>query len=54
MALQEALNALKASARQLSNRNVIGLIENYFTEMALIISELGRLVTPGRQRVHGE
>ncbi len=61
-ALQEALNALKASVRQLSNRNVISLIENYFTEMALIVSELGRLVTPDGNvfmvndnvRYHGE
>ena len=53
-ALQEALNALKASVRQLSNRNVISLIENYFTEMALIVSELEALGHPGRQRIHGE
>ena len=61
-ALQEALNILKDNAEDLSNRNVISLVENYFTEMALIISELGRLITPGGNvfmvndnvRYHGE
>ena len=61
-ALQEALNILKANVEQLSNRNVVSLVENYFTEMALIISELGRLVAPGGSvfmvndnvRYHGE
>ena len=61
-ALQEAVNALKANAKHLSNRNVINLVENYFTEMALIVSELGRLVMPGGRvfmvndnvRYHGE
>ena len=61
-ALQEALNILKDNAEHLSNRNVISLVENYFTEMALIISELGRLVTRGGSvfmvndnvRYHGE
>lgn len=46
-ALQEALNILKQEAHNLSNRNVISLVENYFTEMALVVSELARLVTPG-------
>ena len=61
-ALQEALNILKANVEHLSNRNVISLVENYFTEMALIVSELGRLVAPGGSvfmvndnvRYHGE
>ena len=61
-ALQEALGILKANVDYLSNRNVISLVENYFTEMALIISELGRLVAPGGNvfmvndnvRYHGE
>ena len=61
-ALQEALAALRAHAEGLSNRNVITLVENYFTEMALIVSELGRLVAPGGSvfmvndnvRYHGE
>ncbi len=46
-ALQEALHVLRQEAHNLSNRNVILLVENYFTEMALIVSELARLVTPG-------
>ena len=46
-ALQEALNALKQEIEHLSNRNVINLVENYFTEMALVIIELGRIVSPG-------
>ncbi len=61
-ALQEPLGILKANAARLSNRNVISLVENYFTEMALIVSELGRLVAPGGSvfmvndnvRYHGE
>ena len=61
-ALQEALSALRANAQHLSNRNIINLVENYFTEMALIVSELGRLVTRGGSvfmvndnvRYHGE
>ena len=61
-ALQEALGILKANVEHLSNRNIISLVENYFTEMALIISELGRLITPGGSllmvndnvRYHGE
>ena len=46
-ALQESLDCLKREAANLSNRNVIGLIENYFTEMAVVICELGRLVRSG-------
>ena len=61
-ALQEALGILKANAKSLSNSNVISLVENYFTEMALIICELGRLVAPSGHvfmvndnvRYHGE
>ena len=46
-ALQEALNILKADADNLSNRNIITLLENYFAEMALVVSELARLVRRG-------
>ena len=61
-ALQEALSALRAEADNLSNRNVINLVENYFTEMALIVVELARLVSPSGHvfmvndnvRYHGE
>ena len=60
--LQEALTNLRENANQLSNRNVISLVENYFTEMALVINELGRVVIPGGSvfmvndnvRYHGE
>lgn len=45
--LQDSLDTLKANARRLSNRNVINLVENYFTEMAVIVSELGRIVSRG-------
>lgn len=46
-ALQEVLGLLKQEVDKLSNRNVITLLENYFTEMALVIVELGRLLSPG-------
>ena len=61
-ALQEVLASLRLNIKNLSNRNVIDLVENYFTEMALVIVELGRLVSPGGNvfmvndnvRYHGE
>ena len=46
-ALQEILAVLKSRARELSNRHVIRLLEGYFFEMAVVISELGRIVRPG-------
>ncbi|MCY3852018.1 MAG: site-specific DNA-methyltransferase [Gammaproteobacteria bacterium] len=46
-ALQEVLSTLREHAEELSNRNIINLIENYFTEMALVTYELGRVVMPG-------
>lgn len=46
-ALQEVLSVLRAHASELSNRNVIALLENYFTEMAVIVQELGRVVRSG-------
>ena len=46
-ALQEVLHILKLDAVNLNNRNVITLVENYFTEMALVILELARLIRPG-------
>ena len=62
LGLQEALSVLKEEVENLSNRNVITLVENYFTEMALIVVELARLVAPGGNvfmvndnvRYHGE
>ena len=46
-ALQEILSVLRNHASELSNRNVVSLLENYFTEMAVIVQELGRVVRPG-------
>ena len=51
-----------ALAAELSNRNVITLLENYFTEMAVIVHELARVVRAGGRvfmvndnvRYHGE
>ncbi len=61
-ALNEVLNILREHAEELGNRNVIRLLEYYFTEMAVVISELARVVAPGGQvfmvndnvRYHGE
>ena len=61
-ALNEVLDILREHADELGNRNVIRLLEYYFTEMAVVISELARLVVPGGQvfmvndnvRYHGE
>jgi hypothetical protein len=61
-ALQEVLTILRDRAAELSNRNVITLLENYFTEMAVIVRELGRVVRAGGRvfmvndnvRYHGE
>lgn len=61
-ALQEVLAILRDRAAELSNRNVISLLENYFTEMAVIVHELGRVVRTGGRvfmvndnvRYHGE
>ncbi len=61
-ALNEVLNILREHSEELGNRNVIRLLEYYFTEMAVVISELARVVAPGGQvfmvndnvRYHGE
>ena len=61
-ALGEVLGILRERAAELSNRNVIRLLENYFTEMAVVIRELARVVAPGGRvfmvndnvRYHGE
>lgn len=61
-ALQEVLGILRDRAAELSNRNVIPLLENYCTEMAVVIRELGRVVRLGGHvfmvndnvRYHGE
>ena len=46
-AIHEVLAILNERISELGNRHVIRLIEGYFFEMALIISELGRIVRPG-------
>ena len=45
-ALTEVLTQLETRAHELSNRNVIRLLEGYFLEMALVVAELGRIVRP--------
>ena len=46
-AVREVLAILKERVKELSNPHVIRLIEGYFLEMAVVISELARLVRPG-------
>ena len=46
-ALHEVLEALREEQSQLSNRHIVRMIEGYFLEMAVIVSELGRVVEPG-------
>ena len=61
-ALNEVLTILREHADELGNRHVIRLLEHYFTEMAVVIADLARLVAPGGQvfmvndnvRYHGE
>ena len=61
-ALQEVLANLRAVESELSNRQIIRLVEGYFLELGIIIAELGRIVRPGgavamvndNVRYHGE
>ena len=46
-AVQEVVAALNDRASELSNRQVIRLIEGYFLEMSVVIAELGRITRPG-------
>lgn len=46
-AVHEVLHILLDRADELSNRNVLRLVEHYFFEMAVVIAELGRIVRPG-------
>ena len=46
-AVHEVLSILREKEDELSNKNVLKLIEQYFFEMAVVISELGRIVRPG-------
>lgn len=61
-ALCEVLAILRAHVAELGNRHVIRLLEHYFTEMAVVIHELARVVAAGGHvfmvndnvRYHGE
>ena len=44
-ALHEALAILRDNSSKLGNPNVIRLLENYFLEMAVLVAELGRIVS---------
>lgn len=46
-AIHEVIRILEDHASELSNPHVIRLIKGYFLEMAVVISELGRVVKPG-------
>ena len=46
-ALAEVLGALESHRDELSNPQVIRLVANYFSEMALVIAELARVTKPG-------
>lgn len=46
-AIHEVIDNLTERVGELSNKNVIRLIEHYFLEMALVIAELGRIVRSG-------
>lgn len=45
-ALHEVLGILRSHASELSNKQIIRMLEGYFLEMSLIIAELGRIVRP--------
>ena len=46
-AIHEVVQILNECIHDLSNRNVIRLIEGYLLEMAVVIAQLGRVVSPG-------
>ena len=46
-ALHEVLEVLREAQTQLSNRHVVRMMEGYFLEMAVVVAELGRIITPG-------
>ncbi len=45
--LQNTLRQLRLHENELNNPNIIRLVENYFAEMAVIVTELGRIVKHG-------
>ena len=46
-AIHEVLTILRDKQHELSNKNILRLIEEYFFEMAVVVSELGRIIRPG-------
>ena len=46
-AVHEVIARLRECISELSNRQIIRMLEGYFLEMAVIIAELGRIVRPG-------
>lgn len=46
-ALQEVLSILEGHVKELSNPHIIRLVRGYFQEMAVVVSELARVVRPG-------
>ncbi|MCY4656093.1 MAG: site-specific DNA-methyltransferase, partial [Gammaproteobacteria bacterium] len=46
-ALGEVLGNLKMRKNELSNPHIVRLIEGYFVEMAVVVSEMGRILRPG-------
>ena len=46
-AFHEVIGILNDSLDQLSNRHIVRMMEGYFLEMAVVITELGRIVRPG-------
>lgn len=46
-AINEGLAILQEHQQELSNKNVMRLVEQYFLEMAVVIAELGRILRPG-------
>ena len=46
-AVHEVIGILNESVDQLSNRHIVRMLEGYFLEMALVVTELSRIVKPG-------
>ncbi len=46
-ALNEIIGILNENRENLSNQNIIRLIEGYFFEMAVVVSEMSRILRPG-------
>ena len=46
-ALQEVLSILEGHVKELANPHIIRLVRGYFQEMAVVVSELARVVRPG-------